>query len=148
MKFDGWQMITALDVGGRREVLARHLKRSEPHGTPERDSWEGNIEGAGAEYLASIETGLPWHMEIKKDLFPKPPDVGDDIEVRWTRHADGHLTIYDDDPIERRYCLVIGRMPNLELVGIVEGERVMIGKYRGKTPRGTPCWWIPRDVVG
>lgn len=149
MSFDPWKMLTALDMGGRREIKARLKGRVEPHGSPKKvKSWGYNIESAGAEYLVSLETGQRWNCEIGIDMHPKPADVGERIEVRWTEHTNGHLPIYYDDPIDRLYYMVVGHMPNLEIVGCINGEQGMRDEYRTVTPRdGVECFWVPRSVV-
>ena len=137
----------AAEIGARRRLVALKKNRSEPLGTPESDLWESDIQSSAAEFAAAIVLGKRWRMEIVNSLEEKPPDVGDDIEVRWTKHVAGHLAIYPRDHPTRLYVLVIGEIPTFSVVGTISGERGRRDDFWGKTPRGTPAWWIPQTSL-
>lgn len=142
------QLLTAAEVGVKRRIMAMMKGRSEPHGTPETELWKNDIEAAAAEYAASIATNVRWRMEIEKNLTPRPPDLGEDIEVRWTIHRErGHLPVYDRDPVEHRYVLVVGEIPTFTVVGMIDGSKAKDPLYRTTSPRGERCFWIPQGAL-
>jgi len=126
-------------IGTYRRLRALHRRRVEPYGSPV-DAWEVDIEGAAAEFAVSKALGLPWRYEVVDDLSDTPVDVGDNVQVRWTKYDNGHLTIYPRDRNSDIFVLVTGRIPDFSLRGWIDGvEGKRIGRY-GIDPRGNAFW--------
>jgi hypothetical protein len=119
------QELRAADVGYRRQVNAvRHGWKPRHVGG---SRWGGHIEGACAELAGSLWTGLPWTGEKVWDVPPaeRVPDLGTNVEVRWTAPTARDLFLYLDalrDKPERFFLLVVGFAPDFEIIGWIKGE--------------------------
>lgn len=129
-------------IGVMRRQKALQVGRREPSGTPTTDLWGNEIESCGAELAVAKTVNQCWRMEIITDLRDKPADVGEDIEVRWTRHPNGHLYVYERDVAGRWYFLVTGQLPTFKIVGCIDGIEAMQERHWGQTPRGTYAFII------
>lgn len=65
--------------------------------------WENAIAGVLGEWTVVILTGLPWTAMAGRGARA---DVGEDIEVRTTRHAHGGLTVHEYQRDAADYVLV------------------------------------------
>jgi hypothetical protein len=141
---DSDQLLEVCGIGCRRRIHAIELGRSEPLGSPTAEPWGNDIESAGGEKVVSLYTGERWRKEIVRNLVPPPPDVGDHIEVRWTRHQDGYLPVYlrDQEKEDRIFFLVTGSLPLLKIVGWRPAVEAMAGAYWKKMPRGEFGWCV------
>lgn len=92
---------------------------------------EVNRDGFGAEVAVARWTGLEWNRGHRRK-----PDVGDDVEVRNTRRADGLLTVYTYDKPERRFVLAIGTFPSYTIVGWLPGRDAV-----------TEAHWRPKGSI-
>jgi len=80
-------------------------------------------------YLPSVNT------------FHNQADVGEDIEVRSTKHAGGALILRDNDDPSRRYVLVIcDPMIGYEIKGWIWGWEGKKTEWY-KDGQGRPAWW-------
>lgn len=134
----------AILVGGQRRIKAIARNRSEPYGTPKDDLWMTDIESSAAELAVAKLTGLYWHRRIEHSLETTPPDVGDDVQVRWSAHPTAHLTIYDRDQDGHIFFLVTGRIPTLVIHGWINAVEAKTENYRRVTPRGGMAYWVPQ----
>lgn len=141
------ESLYACDVGVRRRLSGIHHNRTQPHGNPadDADTWEMDIESASAEYATSVVLDLPWNDQVVRT--PGGPDVGLDIEVRWTKHKRGHLFVFDDDPIEWRYVLVTGRTPTFKVFPPITGTRAKNMNWYRPTKNGTMAFWVPQEAL-
>lgn len=75
-----------------------------------RKEWSERLVGCAAELAVAIYTGERWTVEGGPYRRVKGlPDVGRDIDVKWTKYPDGHLIIREHDVmIGRRFALVTG----------------------------------------
>ena len=105
----------------RYEKLAGRRKDRMQKG---RSDWDNEIEGACAEYAWASHTGKFWTgvSNIKAT-------DGQDVEIRWTKHASGGLIIYPHDDDESVFILARGFAPNFSFVGWMRGAA---GKQAGK----------------
>ena len=131
-------------IGDARLAAARRRNRTQPFGDPgdakrtEIDRWSCLAELAVAQYL-----DLPWRSELVEDLSEKPPDVGDDVEVRWTQHKQGHLILHDPDHDDRSFVLVCGKK-GMRLMGWTLGEDGKNSSYQGHArARNIGDYWVP-----
>lgn len=145
----GALLAEAVAVGEERLQVARARNRTQPFGDPgdekrlEIDRWSCIAELAVATYL-----GLPWVNVILQDLSEKPPDVGDDIEVRWTSHSNGHLICHDADWDERIFVLVRGKLPEMWLCGWIQGAEAKKKEFQHHPRARNPAdYWIPASEL-
>lgn len=131
-------------VGDARLAKAREKGRTQPYGDPgddkrvDIDRWSCLAEQSVAQWL-----NLPWRNEILDDLSVKPPDVGDDIEVRWTAHPHGHLIVHEEDHDDRSFVLVRGRKP-MWIEGWILGSDAKKVAYRNnRQARSLLDYWVP-----
>ena len=135
----------ARKVGIERYQVAQQLNRSQPFGDPGDDKrtfidcYSALAECAVANYLE-----LPWRSETIQDLSVKPPDVGEKIEVRWTKHQNGCLIGHDTDVNGWFIVLVRGELPHMMLVGWTTTIHMKQEKYQGN-PRARSAldYWVP-----
>lgn len=135
----------AFSVGEERLNLARQLDRTQPYGNPgdenrlEIDQWSSLSEKVTAQYL-----NLPWHKEILRNLYPKPSDVGNNIDVKWTGNLPGHLILHEEDLDDRAFVLVRGKLPNMVICGWTMGFAGKKEEYQNnKKARSASDYWIP-----
>jgi hypothetical protein len=124
-------MPVGIDLGPRaqldvRSYLAQVQASKRANGW--RDKWPVANEAAriaqdldafGAELGVSIVVGRPWRRTVLAHGYtrPRPPDVGNRIEVRQTRYPQGALVVQDNDPRDRIVVLATGRFPSYLVVG-------------------------------
>lgn len=100
------------------------------------------IPGLLAEIAVARVTGLPWN---KGGTFGGA-DVGDDVQVRWTRLPSGMLLAHPDDR-DMRLVLVTGQAPRLRIAGWIPGAIACTEKYRAEPRPGRGCYAVPqRDL--
>lgn len=139
----------AVRVGEKRQQAALDKNRPSAHGYNESEPLVVHIQGAAAELGVSLVTGLEWHAFLE-DLGgeKKPPDVGEDIQVRSTEYATGHLLCHPGDSEEDRFILVHVQGRSLNIIGWLSGLEAKNPKYWGDRARNKrPAYWIPqRDL--
>ena len=114
-------------------------------GGEDLDPWD-QVESACTEYAVAhfLNRRFPGDYWSKTKTVDIPPD----IEVRWTKHANGHLLIYEKDPPEFKVVLVTGKMPAYLIHGWTTVE---VGKQLGTYGRlredRPPCWKVPRSAL-
>ena len=80
--------------------------------------------------------------------FHRVPDCLGDVEVRSTRHADGHLIVRDNDAPDRRYLLAIVGDESVRLAGWIVGMEAKRDEWRRASQRSTrPAWWVPQGEL-
>lgn len=147
-----WQK--AVECGTARREAAARRNRSQPHGHPTDASGKEipllamDIASSAAEQAVSIWTGLEWRNEIIDGaLIDYPCDVGEDIEVRWTKHDHGRLLAYKGEKFRNRFVLVTGPIegPRFRLAGWLPGDKVAQEHHWKMTPRGTMAYYIQQS---
>lgn len=145
-RFEPWELTLAAKVGTARNAyaiangLTPQLGR-EPHW--DRLPWDAHIEGAAAELLVAKTLDRYW------DAYVGPPkgrigDVGL-IEVRATRIPNGNLIVRGKDRDDAVVVLVVGRCPNMDVVGWVLAGDAKREDYQGEPDDfGRPTWWVPQ----
>jgi len=127
--------------GARREV-GRLNAGLRDRFEPATDTWHIDIEGAASERAVAKVLGIYLEPHLTPQA-PGEPDVGP-WHVRWTRHPVGHLLLYQHDPDQGVFILVVGEMPDYVVVGSI---RARDGK-RGEWWRDdTSSWWVPQHAL-
>jgi hypothetical protein len=142
VSLDAAQIELAATVGSRR--LIESLRRNGREKYPDHfdNQWERKIQSAAAELAVSIGTNQRWSGVHDG---PGGPDVGDNIEVRWTKNSNGHLLVFPKDPDERSVVLVIGSIPKFILCGWVYAVDAKRPEY--SRTLDVPCFWIPQSAL-
>lgn len=107
-----------------------------------------DLHAAGSELVAARFTDREWTMTTLPGR--DRPDVLPDIEVRWSRRAAGDLAVYANDHLERRFVLVVGELPEYDVVGWIGGTEALRirdtveGIWRDDERGG---WYVPRRFL-
>lgn len=111
------------------------------------DTWEINIMGSVAEAAAALALGQEFHAGV--NTF-EAPDIGGDVQVRWTKYSNGHLKVKQDDADKERFVLVTGSNPHeLSVVGWIWGHEAKQQPWfhdMGKSGREL-CYWVPQSAL-
>jgi hypothetical protein len=108
--------------------------------TPQR--LYNNIIGAMAE-MAVAKAFNKWFVP-RLNTFHNESDVLEDVEVRSTTRSDGSLIIRDNDPLSRRFILVVVTDMTCHLKGWCYGyEREALGTLRDPNSKA-PAYFIPQ----
>lgn len=109
-----------------------------------RGLWGIDIEAAAAEMAVAKYLDVYWADD-------QEPDYGGDVGnlgVRSTEHDTGHLLIYDRDPDDKTFVLVITKPPWFKIVGgMVAKDAKDHDEWREETKYRVPCWAVPQDVL-
>jgi hypothetical protein len=132
-----------------------------------RKSLKDDLMGALAEAILALYTHQVWHATVGQ-FQGQMPDVGDDIEVRYTHHPNGRLLLRPGDSLDRRWALVTGPFPpewralirtplrphhrpaeiSLTLHGWLPGAEVATPELEtAPAPDRPPCWAAPQRIL-
>lgn len=135
----------AANVGIKRQVMS--LFRGYEHrasGTESAYGWSNNCDGACAELAVANYFGVEWSESIGNLGYVA--DVAG-YEVRHTPYPNGWLLGGKKDKPERKYILVTGDTPTLQIRGWAYGREFMSDEWweteRRWCPRG-PCYRYPQ----
>ena len=96
-------------------------------------------EGVAAEWAVAKYYGLPFDPMKANDHYKAKADVGNAIEVRWSKWNDGHLIIYEYDRKTDIAVLVIGKSPTYTIRGWIPVAVAQKDRYRHAQQ---PTWWV------
>ena len=132
-------------VGRKRYASAVSRNRTQPFGDPgEKQRVFIDCYSALAEVAVARFLDLPWRNEFFDDLWPKPPDVGDTVEVRWTKHLGGSLIGHDTDTDGWIVVSVQGELPVMKIVGWTTAIALKNSMYQNNPrARSTKDYWMP-----
>jgi len=132
-------------VGLARYARATTQKRSQPFGDPGDDQRKFiDCYSALAECAVANWLDLPWRNELVDDLSTKPPDVGNRLEVRWTKYPFGFLIGHDSDVDDWMAVCVRGPLPDMEIKGWTTTRALKQVKYRENPLARSPLdYWMP-----
>lgn len=104
--------------------------------------WQ-KAEGAGAETAVANYFG-DYGFVPKVNTFNDEPDVGENIEVKWTKHANGHLILQNRGPGRPNdvAILVTGWSPVYILLGWMPVHMAKVPKYKHPYQDN---YWVPRS---
>lgn len=126
----GWEVTLTpneVHLATSHGLLRRYEKLAGKRGDriqKEASSWDNELEGACVELAWSKLRGQYWSgvagLKAKDGL---------DVEVRWTKHAEGGLIVYEHDDDDSVFVLAKGYAPIFRFVGWLLG---LEGKRLGK----------------
>lgn len=96
-------------------------------------------ESVAAEWSVAKYYNLPFDPMKSNDNFKDKADVGNAIEVKWTKWNDGHLIIYESDRKTDIAVLVIGKSPTYVIKGWIPVSVAQKERYRHAQQ---PTWWV------
>jgi hypothetical protein len=129
------------------------IKKNEARGwqtkyTPPEGKLLAGARGIVAEIIAARLTGLPHDKSYLHEGYQrraKRPDIGHNVEVRQTKHHDGDLSLYDNDPDDRLVLLVTGIDPFV-LRGWIRARHGKSRKFY-RSSRGADRWAVPQSLL-
>ena len=104
--------------------------------------WQ-KAEAAGAETAVANYFG-DYGFVPKVNTFNDEPDVGENIEVKWTKHTNGHLILQNRGPGRPNVVaiLVTGWSPVYILLGWMPVHMAKVPKYKHPYQDN---YWVPRS---
>lgn len=133
----------AAEIGKLRRLTALRRGSENSHGAVSL-SWTEDVEGAGAELCVAKCLNLYWNGGI--DTF-KNPDIGVNIQVRWTPKHSNSLIVRPSDLDENYYVLVTGELPRMTVRGFLRGDEAK-REHWARSPNGRPpAYFIPSDYL-
>lgn len=135
-------MVAAL--GSRIVISSLQEGRPLMYGQPDFD-WTNNIEGTMAEMAVAKALGI--YFAPKRPQH-QDPDLGTDIQVRWTPKPDNSLIVRQSDPKSHRFILVTGKAPSFTLHSWLLGAEAMQSSYWFAPNNGRPpAWFVPQSAL-
>jgi len=94
-------------------------------------------ETIGSEWVVAKYFGLPFDPFEHK--FKNKADVGNSIEVKWTKYDTGQLIVHEYDRPNDIAVLVTGTSPDYDIKGWIPIAMARRDKYRHSKQ---PNWWV------
>jgi len=153
-----WTLVTAdielaikQGIERREDSIRRGLKDKFPFaGTPEEQEVarrEQDIQSKGSEIAAQRYFKLKEPVGATGSFHS--PDLGTNVQVRWTKYSTGHLCIYGQhgsrvaDNLAHYYVLVTGEIPVFCFRGWLKGREVRASWWDPKKH----VWWVPQGAL-
>jgi hypothetical protein len=125
-----------------------HTKKDTQHfyGKQTR-SIEEEVDSIGAEIATANVLGITWKDNENALVDREQGDLGDKIDVRFTKHINGRLLLHKRDFDDHLYFLTVGEFPRYEIIGYITGKRgKSIGEWK-ELQRGRPCYVIDQHQL-
>lgn len=135
------------DEAARRKKSGdtRKLNHASTYQRTDEERIAQEVGGCCAEY--AVRKLLGAELVLPFDTFHKIPDILPDWEIRHTRHQNGRLIVRSNDDDDRRYVLVTGDPPELEVRGWLRGHEAKQEKFRWNPWKYRSCWGVPQDEL-
>ena len=144
IKLTDYEIRMVVNVGIERRIQSIDMGLKHKYGYDGDSSWDINIEGAAAEQALAKALDCYWDGSV--GTFKKP-DIGTNIQVRMTKLSNGSLIVRESDCIDDYYFLVIGKIPNYEIVGYILGQDARQDEF-WQTPNGrSGAWFVPQSKL-
>ena len=138
------EIFSAAEIGISRHIESEKKGLKNKHGLNSYDGWRVNIEGAIGELAYAKAMNKFWPMSV--NTFKSIPDV-DQEEIR-TRSEDYYdLLVRDDDPDDRIYVLVTGKIPNFIVRGWMLGRDAKQTKWKKNYANRPPAYFVPQAFL-
>ncbi len=99
-------------------------------------------ESVAAEWAVAKYYDLPFDPAKANNHFKNKADVGNALEVKWTKYIDGSLIIYESDRKTDIAVLVVGKSPTYVIKGWIPIAVAQKERYRHATQ---PTWWLSQN---
>ena len=105
------------------------------------------------EYIAQLAEAVGSEIAVAKyfDLtdfkpthstFKTTADVGERLEVKWTKWRDGHLVVHSSDRDSDIAVLVVGRSPEYYLAGWLPVANAKVNRFWRHSEQN---WWVTQS---
>ena len=105
------------------------------------------------EYIAQLSEAVGSEIAVAKyfeltdftpthSTFKAAADVGNNIEVKWTKWRDGHLVVHNSDRDTDIAVLVVGRSPEYFLAGWITVNAAKIKRFWRHSEQN---WWVTQS---
>ena len=142
-----YEIAMAAHVGVARQLQAIAEGRPDVHGRIGEPGWNIHIEGAAGELACAKVLGRYWSGPV--GTFKQGGDVGD-LQVR-TRSGVGprtELIIRENDRDRDKFVLVVGLIPEFEVVGwIYAGRAKKVQEWKKTHGFRPPAWFVPHHAL-
>ena len=99
-------------------------------------------ESVAAEWAVAKYYNLPFNPAQSNNHFKQKADVGNALEVKWTKYTDGSLIIYESDRVSDIAVLVVGKSPTFVIKGWIPVAMAQRERYRHSSQ---PTWWVRQN---
>ena len=99
-------------------------------------------ESVAAEWAVAKYYDLPFDPMKANNHFKNKADVGNALEVKWTKYTDGSLIIYESDRVSDIAVLVVGKSPTFVIKGWIPVAMAQRERYRHSSQ---PTWWVSQN---
>jgi hypothetical protein len=138
------ELAIAAGVGVQRRIRSMAQGLTDSYGyNGEEDVWTREINGAAAEMAVAKALGIYWDAGV--NTF-KLPDVGD-LQVRHTVRVDGCLILRSHDSDSDSYVLVVGKPPELTIVGGIQGCDGKSDEWIRDPGSVRPAYFVPQSSL-
>lgn len=142
------EMTEAIYWGGMRRL--EHIfdikgKLSNFVGNPNWNGWNMDIEGCAAEMAYCKYRGIQWRCTKSYEA-----DVGDNIQIRHTEHANGCLVFKprDDKLAGHWFVLVTGKDGRYNVAGYMKGSDCRRDEWiRAPYGEKSTAWFVPQSAL-
>jgi len=97
-----------------------------------------HVTATGAEIAVARALGLSDFMPTTKS-FKHDADIGQSIEVKWTKWLDGHLIIHNHDRDTDIAILCVGTAPNYQVIGYIPISAAKKPRFKHSK---SESWWV------
>jgi len=133
-------------VGINRRLDAMKRESTEVYGSAHNgDYWTVDVEAAAAELAAAKALGRYW-SPADDPSEDREGDLGDGLQVRHTKRANGCLICHQRDADEHRFFLVVGSMPAFRVVGHILGRDAKKPEW-WRTDVHRPAFFVPQYAL-
>ena len=94
-------------------------------------------ESITAELIVARYFGLDY--DARQNNGKHHADVGQGLEIKWTKYESGHLIIYPNDRDSDVAIMVVGKSPSFRIAGWIPVQFAKRAKYKH---RSQDSWWI------
>jgi hypothetical protein len=94
-------------------------------------------ESITAELIVARYFGLDY--DARQNNGKHHADVGQGLEIKWTKYESGHLIIYPNDRDNDVAIMVVGKSPTYRIAGWIPVQFAKRAKYKH---RSQDSWWI------
>lgn len=137
------EMRVAALIGVERRLRAIARNRQHRYAWTGEAVWAIDIQAAGAELAIAKAIGRYWTDTAEPDAHG---DVGDGVQVRWTKRENGCLLLHPTDPDAHVYVLVTGEMPVFEVPGWIRGAHGKDERF-WREMTGRPAFFVPQEAL-
>lgn len=145
VRLDPVEALRVAIVGAQRQLGSIYAGR-QPGYRFRGDPWAANIEGAAGEYAAAKALGIHWPGHV--DVFDRVPDLAPQPWDVRTAAPGRRLIVHPEDPDDRLSILVLGSMPEYQVIGYLRNADAKQSRWWDEPAQGRPAaYYVPPDQL-